>query len=70
MPGRCRRNNASDPSTDYALNPDLRGLTAMQRMGRIVDYAGIIGGRAAARPAPVRKGDTGTDPFVRPGRSD
>ena len=28
---------------DYGLNPDLRGLTSMQLMDRIVDYAGTLG---------------------------
>jgi endoglucanase len=34
---------AGSPSIDYRLNPDLRGLTALQVTDRIVDYAGHIG---------------------------
>lgn len=36
--------DASDgPSIDYKLNPDLRGLTALQVTDRIIAYAGQIG---------------------------
>lgn len=31
------------PNINYSANPDLRGLSAMQVMDRIVDYAGEIG---------------------------
>lgn len=36
-------NDAHYTSINYALNPGLRGLTAMQVMDKIVDYAGVIG---------------------------